>query len=168
MPGASAAIKATKTGKIGVTGTPMTIQSDIYREKIASLAPNCQVQSLACPKFAPLVESNQMASSLAKKVVYETLEPLVGQVDTLILGCTHYPLLKPIIQNVMGEGVKLVDSGAESVRDISVMLNYLHINHQPVQGQLNHQFYTTAGVESFAKIANEWLPIQIEVEHVDL
>lgn len=168
MPGASAAIKATQTGKIGVTGTPMTVQSDIYREKIASLAPHCQVQSLACPKFAPLVESNQMTSSLAKKVVYETLEPLVGQVDTLILGCTHYPLLKPIIQNVMGDSVKLVDSGAESVRDISVMLNYLHINHQPVQGQHNHQFYTTGGVESFAKIANDWLPIQVEVEHVDL
>lgn len=168
MPGASAAIKATQTGKIGITGTPMTIQSGIYEEKISSLAPTCQVASLSCPRFAPLVESNQMTSSLAKKVVYETLEPLVGQVDTLILGCTHYPLLSGIIQNVMGQGVTLIDSGAESVRDISVLLNYFDINHQPVSDGLEHRFYTTGGVASFAAIANEWLPITVEVEHVDL
>lgn len=169
MPGASAAIKASSQGKIGVIGTPMTIQSDIYREKITSLSPDSQVTSLSCPAFAPIVESNQMTSSLAKKVVYETLEPLVGQVDTLILGCTHYPLLKPIIKNVMGDGVTLVDSGAESVRDISVLLNYFGINHDPTQPAGQHRFYTTGGADSFATIAADWLPTDdFSVTHVDL
>lgn len=169
MPGASAAIKASNQGTIGVIGTPMTIQSDIYREKITGLSPDSQVMSLSCPAFAPIVESNQMTSSLAKKVVYETLEPLVGQVDTLILGCTHYPLLKPIIKNVMGPGVSLVDSGAESVRDISVLLNYFGINHDPTQASGQHRFYTTGGAESFASIARDWLPVDdFIVEHVDL
>ena len=102
LPGASAAIKSSQGGKIGVIGTPMTVQSDIYRQKIHDLDPDLQVESLACPKFAPLVESGALSTSVTKKVVYETLRPLVGKVDSLILGCTHYPLLRPIIQNVMG------------------------------------------------------------------
>lgn len=169
MPGASAAIKASKTGKVGVIGTPMTISSAIYPQKITSLAPQTQVESLACPHFVPLVESNQMTTSLAKKVVYESLAPLVGQVDTLILGCTHYPLLRPIIQNVMGPGVALVDSGAESVRDISVLLNYFGINHDPTQPTGPHRFYTTGGASSFAAIATDWLPdTDMTVEQVSL
>ncbi|MFA9413470.1 MULTISPECIES: glutamate racemase [unclassified Streptococcus] len=169
MPGASAAIKATRTGKIGIIGTPMTVQSDIYREKITSLAPQSQVESLACPAFVPIVESNQMTSPLAKKAVYETLAPLVGQVDTLILGCTHYPLLRPIIQNVMGQEVALVDSGAESVRDISVLLNYFGINRDPRQPAKGHRFYTTGGADSFAHIAGDWLPdVPFTVNHIDL
>lgn len=169
MPGASAAIKASRSGKVGVIGTPMTVQSDIYKEKITSLAPQTKVESLACPHFVPLVESNQMTTSLAKKVVYESLAPLVGQVDTLILGCTHYPLLRPIIQNVMGPGVALVDSGAESVRDISVLLNYFGINHDPTQPTGPHRFYTTGGASSFATIAADWLPdTDMTVEQVVL
>ena len=125
LPGSSAAIKSSKSGKIGVIGTPMTVKSDIYRQKIQLLAPQMDVISLACPKFVPIVESNEINSSVTKKVVYETLNELVGKVDTLVLGCTHYPLLRSIIQNVMGPKVKLIDSGAECVRDISVLLNYL-------------------------------------------
>ena len=168
LPGSSAAIKSSQSGKIGVIGTPMTIASDIYTEKIKSLAPQMSVQSLACPRFVPLVESNRMASSLAKKVVYETLEALVGQVDTLVMGCTHYPLLRPIIQNVMGPEVKLIDSGAECVRDISVLLNYFEINRSRDDESLKHRFYTTASAESFREIAEQWLGQKIEVEHVSL
>ena len=80
------------------------------------------------PSLLPLVESGALSTSVTKKVVYETLRPLVGKVDSLILGCTHYPLLRPIIQNVMGPKVQLIDSGAECVRDISVLLNYFEIN----------------------------------------
>lgn len=168
LPGASAAIKTSTNGKIGVIGTPMTIRSDIYNEKITDLAPHMEVESLSCPKFAPLVESNQITSSLAKKVVYETLEPLVGKVDTLILGCTHYPLLKPIIQNVMGSKVKLIDSGAECIRDVSVLLNYFQLNRSREITVTNHQFFTTASVASFKEIAETWLGQEINVEHVEL
>ena len=168
LPGSSAAIKSSATGKIGVIGTPMTISSDIYNAKITALAPQMEVESLSCPRFAPLVESNQFHSSLAKKVVYETLEPLVGKVDTLILGCTHYPLLRPIIQNVMGPQVKLIDSGAECVRDISVLLNYFQINRSRETAVERHRFYTTASTASFKEIAENWLGQNIEVEHVTL
>ena len=168
LPGASAAIKSTQGGKIGVIGTPMTVTSDIYRKKIQDLDPDLQVESLACPKFVPLVESGALSTSVTKKVVYETLRPLVGKVDSLILGCTHYPLLRPIIQNVMGPDVKLIDSGAECVRDISVLLNYFEINRSRDAGSLQHRFYTTASSQSFAQIGAEWLEKEIHVEHVTL
>lgn len=168
LPGASAAIKSTRSGKIGVLGTPMTISSNIYEAKILDLSPQMQVTSLACPKFVPIVESNKSQSSLAKKVVYETLAPLVNQVDTLVLGCTHYPLLRPIIQNVMGPKVKLIDSGAECVRDISVLLNYFQLNRSRESVALDHRFYTTANRWSFKEIADQWLPQPIQVERVIL
>ncbi|MGT2743378.1 glutamate racemase [Streptococcus plurextorum] len=168
LPGASAAIKSTSSGRIGIIGTPMTVKSDIYREKITQLAPQLLVESLACPKFVPIVESNEAQSSLAKKVVYETLAPLVGKVDTLVLGCTHYPILRPIIQNVMGSGVKLIDSGAECVRDISVLLNYFQLNRSRDMTTQENRFFTTAGVASFQEIAENWLGQKIHVEHVRL
>ncbi|MGT2935101.1 glutamate racemase [Streptococcus castoreus] len=170
LPGSSAAIKSTTKGKVGVIGTSMTVASDIYRQKIQLLAPSVDVISLACPKFAPIVESNETASSVAKKVVYETLAPLVGKVDTLVLGCTHYPLLRPIIQNVMGSSVKLIDSGVECVRDISVLLNYFEINgsRSPDNEIIQHHFYTTANPKIFQEIASAWLKQEINVEHVTL
>lgn len=168
LPGSSAAIKSSTGGQIGVIGTPMTVQSDIYQEKIQALAPQMAVKSLACPRFVPIVESNEINSSVAKKVVYETLAPLVGQVDTLVLGCTHYPLLRPIIQNVMGPTVKLIDSGAECIRDVSVLLNYFEINHDRKDKENRHHFYTTASPDSFREIAETWLGQEIAVEHVDL
>ena len=168
LPGASAAIKNTKSGKVGVIGTAMTIQSDIYKEKIQAFSPQTQVESLACPKFAPMVESGVLTSSLAKKVVYESLAPLVGKVDTLVLGCTHYPLLKPIIHNVMGPDVQLIDSGAECVRDISVLLNYFEINHSREVERREDRFYTTASAKAFGEIAQSWLGQEMKVEHVTL
>ncbi|WP_303973636.1 glutamate racemase [Streptococcus merionis] len=168
LPGASAAIKASRLGKIGVLGTQMTINSDIYRQKIQSLSPDTEVMSLACPRFVPLVESNELDSSLAKKIIYETLQPLKGTIDTLVLGCTHYPLLRPIIQNAMGPEVKLIDSGAETARDISVLLNYFEINAARDAAEKHHQFYTTASPEAFQKMAESWLGQRIEVEHVKL
>ena len=168
LPGASAAIKATTTNQIGVIATPMTIKSDIYNRSITRLAPEMKVTSLACPRFVPLVESNQMGSSVAKKIVYEQLAPLVGQIDTLVLGCTHYPLLAPIIQNAMGDDVTLIDSGAECVRDISVLLNYFQINHDRSNRVLHHRFYTTANVERFKTVGEHWLNRPLHVEHVNL
>lgn len=168
LPGASAAIKSTVSGKIGVIGTLMTVKSDIYSKKIATFSPEMQVISLPCPKFVPLVESNELHSSVTKKVVYETLHPLAGKIDTLVLGCTHYPLLRPIIQNMMGPNVKLIDSGAECVRDISVLLNYFEINTSREKKLLEHQFYTTANAHSFATIAEAWLNQVVKVEHVTL
>ncbi|MDK6687797.1 aspartate/glutamate racemase family protein, partial [Aerococcus sp. UMB8623] len=80
----------------------------------------------ACPAFVPLVESHQYQSSLAKKLVAETLADLRKKdLDTLILGCTHFPLLEQTIQHVMGKEVTLIDSGAEAVSELSILLDYL-------------------------------------------
>ena len=161
LPGSSAAIKSSQSGHIGVIGTPMTISSNIYEQKIKHLAPQMNVLSLSCPRFAPIVESNEINSSVAKKIVYESMAPLVGKVDTLVLGCT-------IIQNVMGPSVKLIDSGAETVRDVSVLLNYFEINRSREVEDKTEEYYTTASVLGFKEIAEQWLGEEVAVQHVDL
>lgn len=168
LPGASAALKANLKGTIGVIATEMTVASDIYRQKIQSLDPKAQVMSQPCPPFVPLVEANELQSSLAKKVVYDQLKDFQGKVSTLILGCTHYPLLRPVIQNALGPEVTLIDSGAECVRDISVLLNYFEINRGRDLGEQQHTFYTTGDVEPFTQLAQTWLEEAVRVEHIDL
>ena len=167
MPGASAAIQVTETKKIGVISTEATLKSGEYVKSIKNRTATVDVISLACPKFVPIVESNEMESAIAEKVVKESLAPLKGNVDTLILGCTHYPLLRPLIQANMGPNVKLIDSGAETVRDISVLLNYFNLNGEE-RKKLNHEFYTTASVAPFYEIAQNWLNLDdLNVIHTD-
>ena len=86
----------------------------------------------------------------------------------MVLGCTHYPLLRPIIQNVMGLSVKLIDSGAETVRDVSVLLNYFEINRSREVKDKTEEYYTTASVLGFKEIAEQWLGEEVTVQHVDL
>src|SRR3954453_21272570 len=105
QPGARAAIKITKNHRIGVIGTMGTVKSAAYEKALRQINKRTIVTSLACPKFVPLVESGKYEGSVAKKIVVETLHPLKSKgLDTLILGCTHYPLLEHLIQNVMGYG----------------------------------------------------------------
>ncbi|MBE9918521.1 glutamate racemase [Enterococcus faecalis] len=161
LPGARAAVKVTKNNKIGVIGTLGTIKSASYEIAIKSKAPAIEVTSLACPKFVPIVESNQYRSSVAKKIVAETLQALqLKGLDTLILGCTHYPLLRPVIQNVMGSHVTLIDSGAETVGEVSMLLDYFDIAHTPEAPTQPHEFYTTGSAKMFEEIASSWLGIE--------
>lgn len=161
LPGARAAVKVTKNNKIGVIGTLGTIKSASYEIAIKSKAPAIEVTSLACPKFVPIVEINQYRSSVAKKIVAETLQALqLKGLDTLILGCTHYPLLRPVIQNVMGSHVTLIDSGAETVGEVSMLLDYFDIAHTPEAPTQPHEFYTTGSAKMFEEIASSWLSIK--------
>jgi glutamate racemase len=170
LPGSRAALKMTQNNRIGVIGTDGTIKSGAYSAAIKKKAPNTSITSLACPKFAPIVESNEFHSSVAKKVVSETLQPLLlKQLDTLILGCTHYPLLRPLIQNVMGSNVTLIDSGAETVGEVSMLLDYFDIANKPQNGSAVNEFYTTGSPKMFQTIADEWLDIEdINVQHIRL
>ncbi|XUD03531.1 glutamate racemase [Enterococcus sp. AZ177] len=170
MPGTRAALKATKNSRIGIIGTVGTIKSRAYEEALLSKAPKTFVSSLACPKFVPIVESNEFHSSVAKKVVSETLNPLqLKNLDTLVLGCTHYPLLRPLIQNVMGDQVKLIDSGAETVSEVSMLLDYFDIANTPQHQNEPNEFYTTGSAKMFHSIANDWLDIEVlNVEQVRL
>ncbi|KRM32447.1 hypothetical protein FC83_GL000311 [Agrilactobacillus composti DSM 18527 = JCM 14202] len=170
LPGSRAAIKATKTGRIGVIGTEGTIKSGAYARTIQRKNKHIKVVSVAAPKFVPLVESNEYESTVAKKVVAETLRPFKKhQVDTLVMGCTHYPLLRPIIQNVMGDNVTLIDSGAETVSEVSTLLDYFEIANDDQNYHPKHEFYTTGSGQMFDEIANDWLELtDIHAQEVDL
>jgi len=157
QPGARAAIKATNNTRIGVIGTEGTIKSAAYEKALRQINKNTKVTSLACPKFVPLVESGEYNGAVAKKIVAETLQPLKHKgLDTLILGCTHYPLLGYIIQNVMGNKVSVISSGEETASEVSTILH--HSGLLNVDGaEPCHTFYTTGSKTIFAKIASDWL-----------
>lgn len=116
-PGARAALQASQTKKIGILGTRATVNSGIYAEKIKALEPSAQTFSQSCPLFVPLVEEAWIDDPVANLIVYRYVQPLMQhQIDTVILGCTHYPLLASAIQKALGSGVKLVDS-AHAISD---------------------------------------------------
>lgn len=168
-PGSRAALKATEHNTIGVIGTAGTIKSNAYETVVKGKSPSTKVTSLACPRFVPIVESNEYRSSVAKKIVAESLQPFrLKKPDTLILGCTHYPLLKPIIQNVMGSDVHLIDSGAETVSDVSMLLDYFDLAHKPTAKPLQHEFYTTGSPKMFQEIADSWLSLDTTVQQIQL
>lgn len=161
LPGTRAAVKASKNQRIGIIGTVGTINSGSYEKAIYSRVRQADIYSLACPKFVPLVESNQAQSPIAKKVVAETLKPLQNKkIDTLVLGCTHYPLLRPIIQNVMGKDVELIDSGAETISEVSMLLDYFQLANLEATNPGTLACYTTGSTKMFNEIANDWLPTQ--------
>ncbi|WP_461219620.1 glutamate racemase [Lapidilactobacillus salsurivasis] len=161
LPGARAAIKATKNRRIGVIATEGTIKSAAYQQAIQRRDPQLQVLSLAVPKFVTLVESGQYNHPIARKIVAEMLQPFVGSgIDTLILGCTHYPLLRPLIQDFLGPEVQLIDSGAEAVSEVSVLLDYFEITNQDLAHHGQAHFYTTASPKMFDQIASDWLDLR--------
>ena len=110
-PGVEEALKATKTGRIGVIGTEKTVSSDAYKKEIESTGRNSFVIQKSCPLFVPLVENRWLDGDITLRIVRKNLAPLLARnIDTLILGCTHYPLLKKAIQKVTGKRVALIDS----------------------------------------------------------
>jgi glutamate racemase len=114
---------ATVTGRIGVIGTRATIKSGVYEEKIRRLLPEARVHSQACPLLVPLVEEGWLHKRETKMVVRRYLHPLkLQQVDTLVLGCTHYPLLKHLIQPRIGKRVKVIDSSAAVAAELRLFL----------------------------------------------
>ncbi|HET9870740.1 MAG TPA: glutamate racemase [bacterium] len=118
-PGAATAVSVTRNGRIGVIGTEGTIASKAYPAAIRALAPKARVFAQACPLFVPLVEEGKVAGPLAEAVAREYLRPLLrARVDTLLLGCTHYPLLRRTLSKVAGKRVRIVDSAEETARSL--------------------------------------------------
>lgn len=170
LPGSRAALKKTSGNQIGVIGTQVTVSSQAYSKAILTKSPHSHVIELACPKFVPIVESKEYHSPIAKMVVAETLKPFKKSgIDTLILGCTHYPLLAPLIHNYLGKEVELIDSGAETVGEVSMLLDYFEIAAPPTELALDHEFYATGSVSLFREISEDWLGIEkMEIEKVTL
>lgn len=155
-PGARTALKVTKNHHIGVIGTVGTIQSGAYEHALKSINHSIKVESLACPQFVPIVESGHFEGEEALLVVQNSLASLKQHdIDTLILGCTHYPILRPVIQQVMGKQVSLICSGDETAREVSTLLH--HSGMLVVEKRIpNHLFLTTGPKEIFQHIASKW------------
>lgn len=168
QPGSFAAIKKTKTGKIGVIGTEGTISSGEYERTLKNINPNLDITSLACPTLVPIVEDGNYSENEIKKIVSQALSPISNkEMDSLILGCTHYPIISNQIQEVMGKGVNLLSSAEETAREVSAILHYHNIMSSPLQ-QPTHRFYTTGDTNQFKQIGENWLEKKIVVEHIEL
>jgi glutamate racemase len=122
-PGARAAAARSRTGRIGVIGTRATVASASYPRAILARRHDATVEQVACPLFVPLVEEGWSGTPVAAEVARSYLEPLVAKgIDTLVLGCTHYPLMKGVLAGVMGDGVALVDTAEETAQDVKRLL----------------------------------------------
>jgi glutamate racemase len=118
-PGAKAAVEKTNSGKIGVIGTRATINNKAYSKEIKKISPALEVYEKACPLFVPLAEEGWIKHAAVYQIAEEYLKELRGKkIDTLVLGCTHYPILSDVIQEVIGQGVALIDSGVASAEAV--------------------------------------------------
>ena len=170
QPGALAALNVTKTKEIAVIGTEGTVKSGAYPQAITRIqGEKVTVHSLACPTFVPLVEQGRVSADEAHGVVADTLKPILQKsFDTLILGCTHYPLLSSIIQNVVGEDIQVISSGAETAREVSTILQHQGLNQKNDRTRA-HVFFTTGSVQQFQTIAKRWLGLEEQiVDHLTL
>lgn len=167
--GSRKAAAVSKTGHIGVIATEGTIKSHAYQQNLTAIRPGATVRGLACPQFVTLVERGaaSLPSSTAK--VKRQLRPFKTQpMDTLILGCTHFPILRTAIQAAMGPTVQLVDPGAESVAIVKQVLADKHLLAARDQTP-TAQFYTTGGAAHFKRVAEQWLQRDnLDVQHVSL
>lgn len=154
QPGARAAIKSTVTNKVGVIGTDGTIRSHAYEYALQSIKTHIQVQSLACPMFVPMIEKGILSGKQAEEIIADSLQlmQLNQEIDTLILGCTHYPLIETAIQQIIGEQVTIVSSSEETARETSTILDVHQLlylgNRIP-----RHQFYATGDLHLFKEIS---------------
>jgi glutamate racemase len=161
-PGAKAAVKATRSKKIGVIGTEATIRSNAYTKAIKAIDERIEVFGHACPLFVPLVEEGWTEGHIAALVAKKYLESLSGfGIDTVVLGCTHYPLLKKVIAEVMDAGVQLIDSAVEISREIGVTLEDLGIKRDKKSPPFR-EYYVTDSPERFLKVGEQFLGQRIE------
>jgi glutamate racemase len=167
-PGARAAVAATRTGAIGVIGTAGTIASGAYERAIKALRPDARVHAQACPLFVPLVEEGWFDHPAADLIAREYLEPLrKARVDVLVLGCTHYPLLKPLLARVMGPGVTLVDSAEETAKVVAEELEARGLLAEG--GSHEHLFVVSDDEPHFRKVGAKFLGEKLkQVEVVPL
>jgi len=156
-PGARRAASVTRTGKVGVIGTEGTIRSSAYTKAIKRINPEIEVVTRACPLFVPLAEEGWIDNEVTRMVADIYLGGLKNQgVDTLVLGCTHYPILKKTIGESMGEGVQLVDSAEETARTVAEILRNSSLL-RPASEKGNHHYFVTDVPAGFIKVGNRFL-----------
>ena len=169
QPAVRRAVAATRTGNIGVIGTRATIDSKAYVDAFAA-APQLNITSIACPLFVEYVERGETSGDEITRVARDYLAPVMeANVDTLVLGCTHYPLLTGVISYVMGEGVTLVSSAEETAKDLYRTLVENGLLRAQSSTPATHRFLATGDAKAFETLARRFLgPEVTRVEHKEL
>ena len=169
QPAVRRAVSATRSGRIGVIGTQATIDSKAYLDAFAA-APQLHITSAACPLFVEFVERGETSGEAITKVAQKYLEPIMSSnVDTLVLGCTHYPLLTGVISYVMGESVTLVSSAEETAKDLYRTLVENNALRPQSTSAPTHRFLATGDAKAFETLARRFLgPEVTQVEHQSL
>lgn len=158
IPGAEAAAKSTTSGNIGIIGTEGTIRSNAYAFAIKELNAAYQVFSIACPLFVSLTEEGLEDHKITRLVIEEYLHPfLKSKIDTLVLGCTHYPILKQAIRNFLGDQIKLVDSAEAVSRRLTAILP-----EPELESKGKNEFYVSDNEDKFKKIAERILETKVD------
>jgi len=161
LPAVRRAVSATRTGKVGLIGTQATVASGAYDDAFAA-APQVVLTSAACPRFVDFVERGVTTGRQLLQLATHYLEPVLSaDVDVLVLGCTHYPLLTGMIQLVVGEGVTLVSSAEETAKDAYRVLVREGLAREPGSAPPQHEFRATGDPEHFARLARRFLGPQV-------
>ncbi len=168
-PAVNKSLSVTKKKYIGVIGTRGTIKSDIYRSTILEQQPDTKVFSEACPLLVPLVEEGWLKRPETTRIIKKYLRPLKAkQVDTLILGCTHYPLLRATIKSVMGKSTRIIDSSEAMASQIAAFLN----EHPDLENELpknnHHQLFVSDLTDQFKRIAESALKQNVHLTQINL
>lgn len=168
-PGSKFALSKTKTGRIGIIGTYSTISNQAYSKKLKQLNGDVEIFEKACPLFVPLAEEGWTDRKATELMAEEYLEELIKkEIDTLVLGCTHYPVLTEIIQKVMGPEVTLIDSGTAAALEVENYLNGIGLRNDSNQiGK--HQYYVSDLPAKFKIIAERFLGTTLDhIEKIDI
>lgn len=161
-PGARAAASGTYTGTVGVIGTERTIKSQAYVKAIHDINRDINIYSKACPLFVPLVEEGWLDNEAAFYTARTYLTPLKKEgIDTLVLACTHYPLLKPTLQAVMGENVRLVDSAYETAKEVSRMLKVMKLERYEAVPAV-YRYFVSDDPTKFIEVGERFLQRPID------
>ena len=156
-PGAKAAVEATRNGRVGVIGTEATIGSGMYSKYIKELSKNVTIYGKACPLFVPLIEEGLWEDPVTDEIAGRYLAELIDiDIDTLILGCTHYPLIRSTLGRLVGGRVSLVNPAYETARELKDMLLEMDMlnDEEPKLGSNRYQFYVSDKAEKFVRFAN--------------
>ena len=168
-PATQLAVAGSRSGRIGLLATPATVASGAYERAVLGADPHVHLETVACPDLAPIIQAGFPYDDRVVRTVRRYCEPLrAAEVDTVILGCTHYPLVAPMLQRALGRGVTLVTSGAGVARSVERALTARGLLH-PRRGEGTYRFGCTGDVETFHAIGTRFLQMPLgEVIHVDL
>lgn len=169
-PEALRAVAATRSGRIGLLATPTTVTSGSYERAVSAIDPHVTLHPVACPALASIIQEGRQFDEQAVTSVREACAPLrAADVDTVILGCTHYPLISPMLQRMLGPDVTLVSSGGALARQVAHALSTRDLSNRREQGEGTYRFLCTGDTDAFQELGTRFLQMPLgEIERVDV